>query len=265
MATKVTPSGDFYQVDFDRKAPDAGQWEKLNFALRRMYEQFSKLQGEISSGVVGGGGGGSSGPVSTSPPLSGGGTPPITISIPQATGSVDGYLAATDWTTFSAKVTPARLINTTAPLAGGGNLSADVTISIPQATGSVDGYLAATDWTTFSAKVSNPMTTLGDIIYGGSSGVPTRLPAAAGSNRVLHDDGSTPYWDLIDENHFTFSNITTANATTSLHGLLPRLSGTAGQFLNGQGNWSTPSGQASGYTIVSFSGQTSVVVTHNFG
>jgi hypothetical protein len=45
-----------------------------------------------------------------------------------------------------------RLINTTAPLTGGGNLSADRTLSMPAATASVDGYLLHTDWTTFNSK-----------------------------------------------------------------------------------------------------------------
>ena len=49
-------------------------------------------------------------------------------------------------------VTSARLINTTSPLVGGGDLSADRTLSIPAATTSVNGYLTSTDWTTFNAK-----------------------------------------------------------------------------------------------------------------
>jgi len=46
-----------------------------------------------------------------------------------------------------------RTISTTAPLTGGGDLSANRTLSIPQATTTVDGYLSATDWTTFNSKV----------------------------------------------------------------------------------------------------------------
>jgi hypothetical protein len=49
-------------------------------------------------------------------------------------------------------VTTARAMGTTAPLSGGGDLSADRTLSIPKGTGSVDGYLAAADFTTFSGK-----------------------------------------------------------------------------------------------------------------
>jgi hypothetical protein len=53
-----------------------------------------------------------------------------TISIPQASGSQNGYLASGDWTTFNNKVSTSRSISTTAPLLGGGNLSADRTLSI---------------------------------------------------------------------------------------------------------------------------------------
>jgi hypothetical protein len=51
-------------------------------------------------------------------------------------------------------VSSARTINTTAPLTGGGDLSADRTFAIPQATGAIDGYLAAGDFTTFNNKIS---------------------------------------------------------------------------------------------------------------
>jgi hypothetical protein len=71
-----------------------------------------------------------------------------------ATTSVDGYLTSTDWTTFNNKVATTRSISTTAPLAGGGDLSANRTLSIAQATTSTDGYLSSTDWTTFNGKES---------------------------------------------------------------------------------------------------------------
>jgi hypothetical protein len=49
-------------------------------------------------------------------------------------------------------VPTSRTINTTGPLVGGGDLSADRTISIPAATGSVNGYLSFGDWNTFNNK-----------------------------------------------------------------------------------------------------------------
>lgn len=45
-----------------------------------------------------------------------------------------------------------RAINTTAPLTGGGDMSADRTFSIPAATTLASGYLTAADWTTFNGK-----------------------------------------------------------------------------------------------------------------
>ena len=115
MVNKTTPSGDFYQVDYNRQAGDAGQWEKLNFALRRMYEQFSKLQGGINAGTIAGPGT-IAGSVNTVPPLVGGGPLPATISIPAASAGSSGYLSGSDWTTFNSKLSPGQTmyIGTTA-------------------------------------------------------------------------------------------------------------------------------------------------------
>jgi hypothetical protein len=41
---------------------------------------------------------------------------------------------------------------------------------------------------------------------------------------------------------------TSLNASTDLHGLLPKLSGTVTEFMNGQGAWSTPSGSSTDLT-----------------
>jgi hypothetical protein len=66
------------------------------------------------------------------------------------TDLADAYIASA--ATWNAKVPSTRTISTTAPLSGGGDLSANRTLSIAQATTSVDGYLSATDWTTFNGK-----------------------------------------------------------------------------------------------------------------
>jgi hypothetical protein len=70
-----------------------------------------------------------------------------------ATTSVDGYLKSTDWNTFNNKVATTRSISTSAPLSGGGDLSANRTLTISQATTSTDGYLSSTDWDTFNDKI----------------------------------------------------------------------------------------------------------------
>jgi hypothetical protein len=52
----------------------------------------------------------------------------------------------------SSKVPTTRTISTTAPLAGGGDLSANRTLSITQANTSTNGFLSSTDWNTFNNK-----------------------------------------------------------------------------------------------------------------
>ena len=49
-------------------------------------------------------------------------------------------------------VTSGRTISTTAPLTGGGDLSANRTLAITQAGASADGYLSSTNWNTFNNK-----------------------------------------------------------------------------------------------------------------
>lgn len=64
----------------------------------------------------------------------------------------------------------------------------------------------------------------------------------------------------------TFTDNTTGNSAASQHGFLPKLSNNSAQFLNGQGNWVTPSaGNINAYSSTTFGSQTTVNVTHNFG
>jgi len=46
----------------------------------------------------------------------------------------------------------------------------------------------------------------------------------------------------IEESELNLSDVTTANATTSAHGFLPKLSGSTSEFLRGDGTWAVPSG-----------------------
>lgn len=84
----------------------------------------------------------------------------------------------------------------------------------------------------------------------------------AGANVVLHGDGT---YTAVTEADLSTTDVTTANSTTLKHGLLPKLSGNASQFLDGNGNYSTPSGTTNSYKSTSFTAQTSVNVVHNFG
>lgn len=121
------------------------------------------------------------------------GTAPVSfsggvISMAVATSLANGYLSSTDWSTFNAKVSTTRAINTTSPLTGGGDLSSDRTIAIPAATGSVNGYLTSTDWTTFNSKVStsrtinttSPITGGGDLSSDRTIAIPVATSIANG-------------------------------------------------------------------------------------
>jgi hypothetical protein len=90
--------------------------------------------------------------------------------------------------------------------------SADKTYTFPDLSGTVTlttnnlGVFAATtsaqlsgvlsDENTSGGYMTDPMTTVGDIIYGGASGVPTRLAGAGVDNYILkYDlDTNTPFW-----------------------------------------------------------------------
>lgn len=70
-------------------------------------------------------------------------------------GATGDEVATASWvlaTAVAGYVPITRTINTTAPLAGGGDLSANRTLSMPQASSGGDGYLSAGDWSTFNAK-----------------------------------------------------------------------------------------------------------------
>lgn len=84
----------------------------------------------------------------------------IIASVPPTTvdwGDIGGTLSTqTDLqNALNAKVPTTRNLTTTAPLTGGGDLSANRTLAIPQATTAVDGYLSATDWNNFNNKVAS--------------------------------------------------------------------------------------------------------------
>lgn len=85
------------------------------------------------------------------------------LSLGLASTSTNGALSSTDWNTFNGKqnslgytpVNQTTTISTTAPLTGGGDLSANRTLGITQATTSTNGYLSSTDWNTFNGKATD--------------------------------------------------------------------------------------------------------------
>ena len=119
----------------------------------------------------------------TAPVVSSGGTTPA-ISMAAATGSVNGYLTSTDWTTFNNKgsgsVTSvaALTLGTT-----GTDLSSTVanstttpviTLNVPTASASNRGALSAADWTTFNSKAASFTYTSTYIPYGQGTTTPNQ-------------------------------------------------------------------------------------------
>ena len=92
------------------------------------------------------------------------------------TTPINGHLLGFDGTLWVNKtiaswlgytpVTDARTISTTAPLSGGGDLTANRTLSITQATTSTNGYLSSTDWNTFNGKGSGTVTSVSALTLG---------------------------------------------------------------------------------------------------
>jgi hypothetical protein len=103
-----------------------------------------------------------------------GGTVTATTFVGALTGTASGNVAST------------RTINTTAPITGGGDLSADRTIAMAAATTSVNGYLTSTDWTTFNNKVatSRTISTTAPITGGGDLSANRTIAMAAATTSV---------------------------------------------------------------------------------
>ena len=107
------------------------------------------------------------------------------------TTPINGHLLGFDGTLWVNKtiaswlgytpVTDARTISTTAPLSGGGDLTANRTLSITQATTSTNGYLSSTDWNTFNNKFTLPSFTSGSVLFSNGS--------------TIAQDNANLFWD----------------------------------------------------------------------
>ena len=98
-----------------------------------------------------------------------------------------------------------------------------------------------------AAVMQNPMTSIGDMVYGETGGVPTRLPIGS-SNQVLTVSGGIPAWE--DAQGFSNPMTTDGDLIAGLTGGAPTRVGigTSGQVLTATGGfptWQTPS---SGFT-----------------
>lgn len=134
--------------------------------------------------------------VSVSAPLTGGGSSTASIGIPKATGSVDGFLAATDFATFSGKLGTTSAFN--GDVSGTAtNISVDklkgVSVAITSiATGNYLKY-NGTSWV-------NTMPSSADLADAGSLIKSSQMPANCSSGQTLTFSSPTGTW--------TCSNIT---------------------------------------------------------
>jgi hypothetical protein len=144
--------------------------------------------------------------VSTTAPLAGGGalSSDLTLSIPLATNSTDGYLSATDRTAFNLKE---NALTFNSPLSRTTN-----TISIPAATAGADGYLTSGDFTNFNTAYTNRITSLTTTGSGAATlisntlNIPTPTLAGLGgvpTSRQLTINGTT--YDLSADRSWTIS------------------------------------------------------------
>lgn len=134
------------------------------------------------------------------------------------TGTPDGTKFLRDdgsWQTVAAgggDVPSTRTINTTAPLQGGGDFSADRTFSITQASTTVDGYLASEDYQMFldgfGSVIGVNSIVSGNAVWSGSGLVydvtdciyyidGVRYTSAAGQVTLDAADGTNPRLDVI--------------------------------------------------------------------
>ena len=159
----------------------------------------------------------------------------------------DGTLA-----NFPSYVPPTRLINTTAPLNGGGNLTADRTLSISQATTSTDGYLSSTDWNTFNNKQATLVSgtnikTINSTTILGSGNIAVEPTISAGSTaQYWRGDKS---WQTLDKTAVGLANVdntsdankpvSTAQAASIATKEPTITAGTTSQYWRGDKTWQT--------------------------
>ena len=193
----------------------------------------------------------------TSPVTSTGGTTPV-IAMPAATGSVNGYLTSTDWTTFNDKgngtVTSvaALTLGTTgtdlSSTVATGTTTPVITLNVPTASASNRGVLSSADWTTFNGKQASlgytPVNKAGDTMTGAlalAAGTASLAPLdfATGTNLTtaqagaMEFDGTAPYFSIAASTRGVLRAeqivvLTSGNTMTSQIGVQPIFDGGGG-------------------------------------
>lgn len=104
-----------------------------------------------------------------------------------------------------------------------------------------------------SGYITNPLTTLGDIFIGGTSGAPTRLAGNTATQlKVLSQTGdgtnsANPTWRTLVKSDIS----DLATFTYTVAGLVPAPTGSGtSRYLREDGSWGTPSGTAASITVL---------------
>jgi len=156
----------------------------------------------------------------TAPVVSSGGATPA-ISMAAANTTTNGYLTSTDWNTFNGKgsgtVTSVALTAPSIFTVTGSPVTSSGTLALTYSGTALPILNGGTGQTTASAAFNalSPMTTAGDIIYGGTSGAGTRLGIGT-TGQILTVAGGVPTWSTGGStNAYTRTSFTaTAGQTT---------------------------------------------------
>lgn len=125
-----------------------------------------------------------------------------TFNLPIASSTNTGKLSSGDWTTFSSKVDPTRTISTTAPLSGGGDLSANRTITTSMSTNKLIGRSTAGTGVMEEITVGSGLTLSGGTLTATGGVTPASLTRTNDTN-VTVTLGGTPATALLQATSLT--------------------------------------------------------------